>query len=95
MNQPGASGQPGMPPLQPSNQQMPVSSQEGGPEFDGQRDVGQPQQMPSVQGAVALQQRNNKIAPVAKPAGLDPLILMQERENRFVCLIELTNNGIM
>ena len=36
----------------------------------------------SVQAVVAAQQRNNRIAPVNKPNGLDPLALLTERENR-------------
>src|ERR1041385_8416595 len=34
----------------------------------------------SVQAAISMQQRNNRIAPVAKPQGLDPMTLLQERE---------------
>ncbi|ESN95813.1 hypothetical protein HELRODRAFT_86367 [Helobdella robusta] len=57
-------------------------------EFDGQREQQQQQQVPppaiqSVQAAVAMQQRGNRIAPIAKPVGLDPLIMLQERENRM------------
>lgn len=28
------------------------------------------------------QQKQNRVTPIAKPAGLDPLIILQERENR-------------
>ena len=37
---------------------------------------------PSMQAMIQLQQKQNRIAPVAKPAGLDPVILLNERENR-------------
>jgi len=30
------------------------------------------------------QQKQNRVTPIAKPAGLDPLIILQERENRCV-----------
>lgn len=38
----------------------------------------------SSQAAPGMQQRMNRIAPVAKPLGIDPLTLLQERENRCV-----------
>ena len=45
---------------------------------------GQPPAFPSsVQAVMSMQQRNNRIAPVAKPQGLDPLTLLNERENRY------------
>ena len=42
----------------------------------------------SVQAVVAAQQRNNRIAPVNKPNGLDPMALLTERENRWVMMID-------
>lgn len=30
------------------------------------------------------QQKQNRITPVAKPGGLDPVIILQERENRYI-----------
>ena len=55
----------------------------------GQKMYGPPGQPPvpstfpaSVQAVVAAQQRNNRIAPVNKPNGLDPMSLLTERENR-------------
>jgi len=55
----------------------------------GQKLYGPPGQPPvpstfpaSVQAVVAAQQRNNRIAPVNKPNGLDPMALLTERENR-------------
>lgn len=34
------------------------------------------------------QQKQNRITPVAKPGGLDPVIILQERENRyFFCYV--------
>jgi SWI/SNF-related matrix-associated actin-dependent regulator of chromatin subfamily A protein 2/4 len=53
---------------------------------------GQPGQLPpgapgaapsSMQAIITAQQRNNRIAPVAKPQGLDPVSLLEERENRY------------
>jgi len=41
----------------------------------------------SVQAVVAAQQRNNRIAPVNKPSGLDPMALLTERENRYVIMV--------
>lgn len=38
----------------------------------------------SVQAVMSMQQRNNRIASVSKPQGLDPLALLQERENRYL-----------
>ena len=37
---------------------------------------------PSVQALMTMQQKQNRIAPVAKPVGLDPIELLNERENR-------------
>ncbi|ESO94903.1 hypothetical protein LOTGIDRAFT_207958 [Lottia gigantea] len=42
----------------------------------------QPPPPPSVQAMMALQQKQNRVAPVEKPKGLDPLELLNERENR-------------
>ena len=39
---------------------------------------------PSVQALMSMQQKQNRIAPVPKPSGLDPVELLNERENRFV-----------
>ena len=45
----------------------------------------QQQQTPQQQSqALSAISKQNKIAPVAKPAGLDPLEMLKERENRFV-----------
>ncbi|KAK3584043.1 hypothetical protein CHS0354_018347 [Potamilus streckersoni] len=38
---------------------------------------------PSVQAMMTMQQKQNRIAPVAKPTGLDPIELLNERENRI------------
>jgi hypothetical protein len=67
------------------------------PAIAGQKMIvppGQPAQLPpgapgaapaSMQAIITAQQRNNRIAPVAKPQGLDPVSLLEERENRY-CL---------
>lgn len=39
---------------------------------------------PSVQAMMTMQQKQNRLAPVAKPTGLDPIELLNERENRLV-----------
>lgn len=36
---------------------------------------------------MAMQQKQNRIAPVAKPQGLDPIAILNERENRYFCVI--------
>lgn len=102
MNRPAASQQPPQPASQPSPsphqpQQPPPSSQPPQPpneagDFDNQPPQPQQQQplLPqNMQNVVMVHQRNNKIAPVAKPAGVDPLILLQERENRWVWMNEM------
>jgi hypothetical protein len=33
---------------------------------------------------MGMQSKQNKIAPVTKPQGLDPVVLLNERENRWV-----------
>ncbi|KAL8604698.1 Transcription activator BRG1 [Nucella lapillus] len=43
----------------------------------------QPQPPPSVQALMAMQQKQNRIAPVSKPTGLDPIAVLNERENRI------------
>lgn len=47
----------------------------------------QPQPPPSVQAMMAMQQKQNRIAPVAKPQGLDPITILNERENRIAARI--------
>jgi len=73
--------------------QPPAAS--GAPVVPGQKLIapaGQPAPLPpgtpgagpvSIQAINTAQQRNNRVAPVAKPQGLDPVILLGERENRF------------
>jgi len=46
--------------------------------------AGVPQYPSTAQAVMSMQQRTNRIAPVAKPVGLDPMTMLQERENRFV-----------
>ncbi|KAK6179113.1 hypothetical protein SNE40_011545 [Patella caerulea] len=47
----------------------------------------QPAPPPSVQAMMALQQKQNRVAPVEKPKGLDPIELLNERENRVAARI--------
>ena len=44
----------------------------------------QPPPPPSVQVMMAMQQKQNRIAPVTKPQGLDPVELLKEREHRYL-----------
>ena len=67
-------------------QQKPVASgmQQNGQTGQQQQQPGQQQsQQQSGQGqAVGMQNKQNRITPLTKPAGLDPVILLTERENR-------------
>jgi SWI/SNF-related matrix-associated actin-dependent regulator of chromatin subfamily A protein 2/4 len=36
-----------------------------------------------MQALMSMQQKQNRIAPVTKPVGLDPIELLNERENRY------------
>jgi len=69
-------------------QAPPMTGQQPSVTGPGQKMYGPPGQPPvssfpaSVQAVVAAQQRNNRIAPVNKPTGLDPMALLTERENR-------------
>lgn len=60
-------------------QQMPPQQQMGGPGQQSQQQPQQQQQPPQTLSAL----KQNRIAPVAKPQGLDPLELLKERENRY------------
>lgn len=42
----------------------------------------QPPPPPSVQAMISMQQKQNRIAPVAKPVGIDPIETLKEREHR-------------
>ncbi|KAL4236408.1 Transcription activator BRG1 [Mactra antiquata] len=41
----------------------------------------------STQALMSMQQKQNRIAPVSKPAGLDPIELLNERENRIAARV--------
>ncbi|CAI9732152.1 probable global transcription activator SNF2L2 isoform X1 [Octopus vulgaris] len=43
----------------------------------------QQQQPTSIQAIVSLQQRQNRVSPVGKPTGLDPIEILNEREHRL------------
>ncbi|KAK7868746.1 hypothetical protein R5R35_002544 [Gryllus longicercus] len=49
--------------------------------------VGQRQVAPGSVPATLPQQKQNLVTPLMKPAGLDPLIILQERENRLAARI--------
>ncbi|XP_060082596.1 probable global transcription activator SNF2L2 isoform X1 [Ylistrum balloti] len=79
--------QPHMPPQNmhyPGGQNMP-QGQPGQPTQQGSQPRPQSQQTPpsSVQSVLSMQQKQSRIAPVAKPQGLDPLEILNERENRI------------
>ncbi|BFZ16660.1 hypothetical protein BsWGS_19698 [Bradybaena similaris] len=83
----GGMAGPNQGPLDPSQQrmqgpmhqqQMPPQQQMGGPGQQSQQQPQQQQQQPQTLSAL----KQNRIAPVAKPQGLDPLELLKERENR-------------
>ncbi len=66
------------PAQQQSQQQPQQQSQQAGsqPAQPGQQ-PGQPQQQVSMHG------KQNRITPLTKPSGLDPVEILQERENRI------------
>ncbi|CAG5131850.1 unnamed protein product, partial [Candidula unifasciata] len=82
----GGMAGPNQGPLDPSQQRMqgPMHQQQMTPQQQmgapGQQQQPQQQQQQQPQTLSALKQ--NRIAPVAKPQGLDPLELLKERENR-------------
>ena len=61
----------GMPPPQG----QPQTSKQGPPGAHGNAPA-------SIQAMMSMQQKQNRIAPVGKPQGLDPVMLLNERENR-------------
>ncbi|RUS85614.1 hypothetical protein EGW08_006626 [Elysia chlorotica] len=75
----------------------PGHPQQMGAPGQGPMPLQQQQQTPQQQSqALSALSKQNKIAPVAKPAGLDPLEMLKERENRIAARIahrikELTN----
>lgn len=98
---------PAPPMPQPHGQsQSPISStptptsQTQPPGTSGPSSTTPPQQKPgpggvppnaSTQALMTMQQKQNRIAPVSKPAGLDPIELLNERENRYnFCVYHLT-----
>ena len=70
------------PAQQQSRPQQPDQSQQAGAQQaqPGQQ-PGQPQQQMSMHG------KQNRITPLNKPAGLDPVEILQERENRIAARI--------
>ncbi|XP_062711277.1 ATP-dependent helicase brm [Aedes albopictus] len=97
--EPGKPATGGMPPSQSPMPGMTMGGQQ--PPHQQQMGPGQPQR-PSSQGpagagprpaaqAPAVQpiQKQNRVTTVAKPVGLDPIIILQERENRMAARIAL------
>ena len=68
---------PAVPGVQPSGQ----AGQQQQQQQPGQQQQGQQQQQQQGQGQV-MQNKQNRITPLTKPAGLDPVVLLTERENR-------------
>lgn len=59
-------------------QRPPGQQQPGGPQQAGPQGAAHPPSSQSI-----MQQKQSKIAPVAKPQGLNPIDLLNERENRY------------
>ena len=60
-----------------------VQQQNGQQMVPGTKPPGGPQdQTPSMQVMLSMQQKQNRVSPVEKPQGLDPITLLSERENR-------------
>lgn len=87
--QPGY-GPPGSSPMGPPNAQ-PVPGNAGSPRPPpGAQPGGQPGQQPPQPGQQPQQaggMKANRITPVSKPAGIDPVTLLQERENRLAARV--------
>ena len=81
MSQPSSQAQSPMPQQAPPSSQGPPGPQSTTPP---QQKMGAGAGPPntSMQAMMTMQQRQNRIAPVAKPVGLDPIELLNERENR-------------
>lgn len=84
---------PGPPNQQPSPQQQPVGPQQQQPPPQQQlpQQQQQPQQQPPQQQQQQQQQqpqmqptKQNRVTTLPKPVGIDPLVILQERENRCV-----------
>ncbi|GIY43299.1 hypothetical protein CDAR_27011 [Caerostris darwini] len=83
------------PPTQVVPQQQPVNTPQAAPTMTIQGPQTRPQGPPNTQ-AVQLpammqiqQQKQNRITPVAKPQGLDPIEILKERENRLAARVAL------
>lgn len=76
--------QPPMPHMPPQNPNYPGGQMmpQGPPGQLQQRTPSQHTPPASVQTMMSMQQKQSRIAPVAKPQGLDPLEILNERENR-------------
>ncbi len=86
---------------QPPSQGYPPSSQQGatgagppamgmgqsGPRPPGAVGGATQAPPPSMQAMISMQQKQNRITPVDKPKGLDPIDLLAERENRLETLV--------
>ncbi|XP_052775385.1 transcription activator BRG1-like isoform X2 [Mya arenaria] len=86
---PPMSSQPTSQAVSPGPQPTPPTSQAGPSTTPPQQKLGPGGGPPntSMQAMMTMQSRQNRIAPVAKPVGLDPIELLNERENRIAARI--------
>lgn len=70
-----------------TGQQLPVSGNQIGPQSPAQAVLPTSQSTPMPHGS-HLTQKNTRVTTVPKPVGINPLIILQERENRqvFFCI---------
>ncbi|XP_025109979.1 probable global transcription activator SNF2L2 [Pomacea canaliculata] len=83
----GMNSQQGPQDMQQQQQQQRINVHSQQPQQINQQQPQQQQPPPSVQAMMAMQQKQNRIAPVAKPQGLDPIAVLGERENRIAARI--------
>ncbi|XP_059142940.1 transcription activator BRG1-like isoform X3 [Physella acuta] len=81
-------GMPGQPPSQIDPSQPRMNGPPLQQQMQPQQQMGVPgQQTPQQQSQALSMGKQNRIAPVSKPQGLDPLELLKERENRVAARI--------
>lgn len=84
----GGAGRPGGPPVSgspsgPPNMQVPALNAQRPPNQAGPMGGGPP----TSTGGPNANVKPNRVTPVAKPAGIDPITLLQERENRLAARV--------
>lgn len=73
---------------QPSGTSSPLPSAQNGHPPPTQQPTGQPGPQPSQNGP-APTGKPSRISPMTKPMGLDPMAILQERENRLATRVAL------